>query len=147
MNPSKIIDFLKKAEQVGKKVKALYDDVKLLINIIKQWQAGRFKVQPSQIMIMLAALAYVINPADAIPDFIPAFGYSDDITALGLAIKQLASLISQFKSYQKSREEQSKASQEKQAAKEEQKKEEQKKEEQKEDEINDLLQKSREKEQ
>ena len=33
-----------------------------------------------------AALAYLILPIDAIPDWIPATGYSDDLVALGYAI-------------------------------------------------------------
>lgn len=36
---------------------------------------------------ILGALGYLILPADLIPDFIPALGFTDDLTALLLALR------------------------------------------------------------
>lgn len=40
--------------------------------------------------IIVAALGYMIFPADAIPDFIPGVGYADDAGALAAAIGMVA---------------------------------------------------------
>jgi uncharacterized membrane protein YkvA (DUF1232 family) len=40
-----------------------------------------------------AALGYLILPADAIPDLMPAIGYADDLSALTIAIATIAAYI------------------------------------------------------
>ena len=37
--------------------------------------------------LIIGALGYLILPADLIPDFIPALGFTDDLTALTLALR------------------------------------------------------------
>lgn len=43
--------------------------------------------------IAVAALVYLVDPIDAIPDVIPITGYSDDLTVILAALKVLASQI------------------------------------------------------
>lgn len=43
--------------------------------------------------VLIAALAYFVVPADLIPDFIPALGFTDDAAVLAIAIKLVASSI------------------------------------------------------
>lgn len=40
--------------------------------------------------IIFGALAYFINPVDAIPDLLPVIGFSDDLGALALAVATVA---------------------------------------------------------
>lgn len=40
-----------------------------------------------------AALAYFILPADALPDFLPALGFTDDAAVIGLALRKLDELM------------------------------------------------------
>jgi len=40
-----------------------------------------------------SALAYFINPADAIPDIVPLVGYGDDLGAITVAVSSLAPFI------------------------------------------------------
>jgi uncharacterized membrane protein YkvA (DUF1232 family) len=40
--------------------------------------------------IIFGALAYFINPVDAIPDLVPVIGFSDDLGALALAVATVA---------------------------------------------------------
>jgi len=42
---------------------------------------------------LLGALAYFVLPVDAIPDFLPVIGYTDDAAVLAAAIKLVASHI------------------------------------------------------
>lgn len=37
--------------------------------------------------LIVGALGYLILPADLVPDFIPALGFTDDLTALMLALR------------------------------------------------------------
>ncbi len=40
--------------------------------------------------VIVSALAYYISPLDAIPDFVPAIGYSDDLATLAGAVVSVA---------------------------------------------------------
>lgn len=40
--------------------------------------------------VMIAALAYLVLPADAVPDFIPVAGFADDLAALAAAFAAIA---------------------------------------------------------
>lgn len=42
---------------------------------------------------IVAALVYLINPADAVPDFIPGAGYGDDIAVLIAALGTIKAYI------------------------------------------------------
>jgi uncharacterized membrane protein YkvA (DUF1232 family) len=44
--------------------------------------------------VIAGALAYFVLPADAIPDFLPAIGYTDDLAALTAAVATVAAHIS-----------------------------------------------------
>jgi len=37
---------------------------------------------------VLAALAYLINPCDAVPDALPAIGLTDDLAVMALALER-----------------------------------------------------------
>jgi len=42
---------------------------------------------------IVTALIYLINPADAVPDFIPSAGYSDDVAVLLAALGTIKAYI------------------------------------------------------
>lgn len=44
-------------------------------------------------MLVAGALGYFILPLDLIPDFMPGVGYTDDLGALGIALKSIWSNI------------------------------------------------------
>ena len=43
--------------------------------------------------LIIGALGYLILPADLIPDFIPALGFTDDLTAIMLALRTASQYI------------------------------------------------------
>lgn len=43
--------------------------------------------------LVLAALVYLINPLDAIPDALPGLGLADDLAVLALALERLARFV------------------------------------------------------
>jgi uncharacterized membrane protein YkvA (DUF1232 family) len=44
-------------------------------------------------VVIIGALGYFVTPLDAIPDFVPAVGYSDDLGVLALALARVAMCI------------------------------------------------------
>lgn len=49
--------------------------------------------------IAIGALIYLVSPIDAIPDFIPVAGLTDDVGIILVAIAKLASDLNKYKSY------------------------------------------------
>lgn len=43
--------------------------------------------------VLLGALGYFIAPIDALPDFIPWIGYSDDLSLIGLVLNRVDTAI------------------------------------------------------
>ena len=43
--------------------------------------------------LIIGALGYLILPADLVPDFIPVLGFTDDLTALLLALREVNKYI------------------------------------------------------
>lgn len=70
--------FLEKYAELGK----------LMINMLKDYKKGTYGEVPwFTIASIVFALLYVLNPLDLIPDFIPGFGYIDDMSVFTLALK------------------------------------------------------------
>jgi len=44
-------------------------------------------------MTLLGALAYFVLPADAVPDFLPVLGFTDDAAVLATAMKVVIAAI------------------------------------------------------
>ena len=61
---------------------------KLMINMLKDYKKGHYHNVPWFTIASIAfALLYVLNPLDLIPDFIPGFGYVDDLSVFTLALR------------------------------------------------------------
>lgn len=62
------------------------------------WLAYAFKADATPFWAktaILGALGYFISPLDAIPDLVPAVGYSDDLGVLALAVTTVAAHITE----------------------------------------------------
>ena len=70
------------AAQVGAKV--LYPALQLYFLL----QSKEVPVKAKTLII--GALGYLILPADLVPDFIPALGFTDDLTAILLALRTVS---------------------------------------------------------
>ena len=73
------------ASQVGAKV--LYPALQLYYLL----QSKDVPVKAKTLII--GALGYLILPADLIPDFIPAMGFTDDLTAIFLALRAVSKYL------------------------------------------------------
>ncbi len=69
------------AAQVGRKV--IYPALQLYYVLQSKDVPVRAKT------LIIGALGYLILPADLVPDFIPALGFTDDLTALMVALRSV----------------------------------------------------------
>ena len=98
-NNSGLIDISSDQEKVhrdlGKmnrgKLSSVWDKIQLLWTMVKDPEAptgGKITA--------LAALVYVINPIDLIPDMIPVLGLTDDVSAVIIAVSTLADMLVKY---------------------------------------------------
>ncbi|MGL4787866.1 MAG: YkvA family protein, partial [Cetobacterium sp.] len=70
---------LKKAMNLG----ASAEDFLLIINLVKDTKNRKYKLDKKYLVILTAAIIYVIVPIDAVSDLIPGVGWIDDATLIG----------------------------------------------------------------
>jgi len=92
-----------KLNKIGDKnnvIGKLFDDIKLLFEMVGAWISGKYKGIPyGSIVTIFAALLYFISPIDVIPDFIPVIGYIDDAFVIALTIKGVQHDIDKYKEW------------------------------------------------
>lgn len=90
---------LGKARNLGKLVKDFQD----VLSLLQDYAAGRYRnVSTATIALTTAAVAYVICPFDAVPDFLPALGFGDDIAFFGATLFQIRSELGPYLEWKRS---------------------------------------------
>ena len=78
------------------------EDMILLIDYITDVAKGNYTdYNVNRLLIVIAALLYVIDPIDMVPDFIIG-GFLDDVTVIGWAITKVAQELEDYKLYRPS---------------------------------------------
>jgi len=101
---SKILDIISKGidkAKINKKaIQSVWDDLHLLIELVRAWVKGEYK-HPSWTFIVsvVAAIIYFLNPFDIIPDVIFGIGYMDDIAVIRFVINAFAKEINKFREW------------------------------------------------
>lgn len=66
-------------------------DLKLLINLFKDWYSGVYKEIPwYSIAAIILGFLYLISPVDLVPDLIPVLGQIDDIVIIRWILMHIA---------------------------------------------------------
>tara|TARA_Y100001980_G_scaffold46334_1_gene30087 strand:- start:23421 stop:23810 length:390 start_codon:yes stop_codon:yes gene_type:complete len=108
-NNEKVKALLRKATD---KLQVLHEDseernvfvsnIKLVMRMIQSHFNGTYpSFSNKSILLLIFSLVYFITPFDLIPDFIPALGFTDDISVLYFVLQSLASDIENFKQWEK----------------------------------------------
>lgn len=75
------------------------EDMKLLIDYITDVAKGNYTdYNVNRLLIVIAALLYVLDSIDMVPDFIVG-GFLDDVTVIGWAITKVAQELEDYKLY------------------------------------------------
>ncbi|RKQ60434.1 uncharacterized membrane protein YkvA (DUF1232 family) [Thermovibrio guaymasensis] len=101
---------LKKREEIEEKLKGqlrkfIYE-IKLLFELLSDFKGGKYREVPwHTIAATIAALLYVLNPLDVIPDFISVVGQIDDAFVLGLCLTLIEKDLNKYKVWREERKE------------------------------------------
>jgi uncharacterized membrane protein YkvA (DUF1232 family) len=91
-----------KITRVVKHIHEIIDDLRLLFNLVKDVVQLRYTDLPlGSLLAVCGALLYFLAPLDLAPDFLPAIGFSDDITVILLGIKQVHRDLVKYKKWLK----------------------------------------------
>lgn len=72
----------------GGPIKALYQDICLLLDVLTAYVTGRYRKIPFKTLAMiLGAVTYFSWPFDLIFDLIPVIGFIDDVFVIGMVLK------------------------------------------------------------
>ena len=90
--------------RVRKEIKKVIEKVKVLVEMLGAYVKGEYKKIPKKTLILLvAALIYLVNPFDLIPDFIPGIGYVDDAGVIIFVFQSIYEDIQKFEKWKESK--------------------------------------------
>ena len=68
-----------------------------MLRLIRAYYRNDYRAVPeTSLVVIIAAIIYVISPLDVIPDAIPAIGFLDDATVLALALQRTRQDLDDF---------------------------------------------------
>jgi len=94
-------DDLQQAEKKSGNLKDKINDFKLLLSMFKDGVAGKYKISGTTLAYIGGAILYVVSPVDAIPDFLPIIGWTDDVAVVGFVVSRLSKEIAKYKEFKR----------------------------------------------
>lgn len=102
LDNSKLKDLITKTLKTlegNKELKSLIDDIKLLIQLTKDWMAGKYKeISKGSVIMVIVSFLYLINPIDIIPDFLIG-GFLDDAAVFAYILKRISTELEIYKEW------------------------------------------------
>jgi uncharacterized membrane protein YkvA (DUF1232 family) len=72
-----------------------------MLRLIRAYAEGTYiGASESTLVVVIAAIIYVVNPLDVIPDALPALGYLDDATVIALAVRRSRQALDDFMAWE-----------------------------------------------
>lgn len=104
-DPEAVVGMADRAQQKMKKNKnrlgAVRRDLDTLIRMLKAWGKGKYKgIGIANLLIVAGAVFYFLNPIDAVADFLPLIGFTDDIAVITFAIARLKDEFNRFEDWE-----------------------------------------------
>lgn len=83
----------------NKQLMGIWSDLKLFIELIKDWMSGDYDdLSRETIIMIIASLIYLVMPIDLIPDFLLG-GYIDDALVIGYVVKKTSDELDLYKKW------------------------------------------------
>lgn len=102
-NPEKVEELLKSLTDKQKIADAVTEKLKdfpIMIDMLKDYFSKSYTTIPLRsILLILAAILYVVNPFDLISDVLGPIGWTDDIAVCGAALKSIDSDLQEYKKW------------------------------------------------
>lgn len=87
----------KNLDDEDSKVSTFMSQLKMFVRMVKAHFSGKYSsFSTKSILVMIAGIIYFVTPFDLIPDFIPALGFTDDITVIFFIYRSLSGDIERF---------------------------------------------------
>jgi uncharacterized membrane protein YkvA (DUF1232 family) len=72
-----------------------------MLRLIRAYSEGQYpEIPESTLVVIVAAIIYVMSPLDVIPDALPSIGYLDDATVLALALRRSREALNDFMAWE-----------------------------------------------
>ncbi|MBC8589440.1 YkvA family protein [Paratissierella segnis] len=104
LDNSKLRDLLTKTLKTleeNEELKSIIEDIKMLVQLVKDWMSGRYKgISNSSIIMVIISFLYLVTPIDIIPDFLIG-GFLDDAAVIAYIIKKITAELEVYKEWRK----------------------------------------------
>lgn len=85
--------------------KKISRELKLMFGLLTDYMRGNYRdVKKADIIMIIAGLLYLLNPADIIPDYILFFGFIDDLSVLKFIVKKLDKQLGKYDEWRRNAE-------------------------------------------
>ena len=72
-----------------------------MLRLIRAYYRGEYRnVKFANLVLIIGAIIYVLDPFDLIPDWIPGLGFLDDATILAFAVQKTRETLDNFKAWE-----------------------------------------------
>ena len=101
-NPERLRGLLREASRKVASIprepfKETWAYLQTMLRLLRAYHRGEYRnVPPTALVSIIAALAYVANPFDLIPDVVPFLGFLDDAAVIAFAVHKTRHVLDEF---------------------------------------------------
>lgn len=89
----------KKKVEGNKEFRSLFDDIRVMIELVKDYRKGEYKeLSKNTIILVVISLVYLVSPIDIIPDFLIG-GFVDDAAVIAYVLKKITTELAAYKEW------------------------------------------------